>query len=454
MIIPGTPQSTPRGSYLRYRAKNAEVYKNTPCIVRAYVIETFKNEEGVTNNHRPYLYMDARLISVQPKNPADLSHGVTGITFGTDVQEKISVFYTFTDEQLGTMARNGYFSETFRIPAQLYGVPLDIEADCDIVVIPPVEGERVPVVLAQMSNAGEIIINEQSTGMDLSVLFERTDPEHAKSYGINTLELGLGDEGVTYGRMGIEELTPEQEFVDFESLGVEYNPMQLDVDSSLEAQARAAYEEHALSHEIEYGLEEVDEDEDEYDIEEGSLIDDLIEIRQALQSGEALELDEADIEAIEDAEDYQDSYLEEELREENEHGYDPSEDPSIDFEDDPAFYDFEYGEAGAFVSSEDVELMIDEDEPEFDRPDLNESEIDEIEEPEVEEPEDDLPEFDLADDESEDDAPEISESEVPTRQTVGEVDAEREYKRNLARVRRENERKMQAQKDDDSPSFD
>lgn len=125
--------------------------------------------EGPELNYRPYLHLRGELTNVEPS--VELPYGITELALRRGNGIQVDAFYEFAPHQLSELVAKGYFTEAFRVPDGLTGIPWQLPAEADFVVIGPDVDTEPPIVLMQVNGSASLQLDQATSGYDLSSYF-------------------------------------------------------------------------------------------------------------------------------------------------------------------------------------------------------------------------------------------------------------------------------------------
>lgn len=122
------------------------------------------DQQGERN--RPTLRMAGRVTEAYLEHVLDF--GLETIGYEPDCGPMVSGTYEFSHEQLAELVRRGYFESDYSIPKGLRGIEYSLPATMSGSVIAPAGVDDVPLLFADVDNAGDLgILNQENTGYDL-----------------------------------------------------------------------------------------------------------------------------------------------------------------------------------------------------------------------------------------------------------------------------------------------
>ncbi|WP_085514242.1 hypothetical protein [Plantibacter flavus] len=124
---------------------------------------------GPEENFRPYLHLRGELTSVVPE--VELPYGVDELVLRRGSGLPIDAFYNFNPRQLGDLVAKGYFTDQFRVPEEMSGIPWAIPGSADFMIVAPELEDQPPLVFMTVHNQSELDLDEQNSGYDLSSYF-------------------------------------------------------------------------------------------------------------------------------------------------------------------------------------------------------------------------------------------------------------------------------------------
>lgn len=146
--------------------------------------------EGPELNYRPYLHLRGELTNVEPS--VELPYGITELALRRGSGIQVDAFYEFAPHQLSELVAKGYFTEAFRVPDGLTGIPWQLPAEADFVVIGPDAESEPPIVLMQVNGSASLQLDQATSGYDLSSYFPdytaEQQAERSQESGLSTRE--------------------------------------------------------------------------------------------------------------------------------------------------------------------------------------------------------------------------------------------------------------------------
>lgn len=155
---------------LRERGVVAQRYEELEAEITVEVSEAELKQHNQEMNYRPFMQLTGQLQAVRPTER--LPHEVHEVTFPTGTGPVVDAYYEFSDEQLARLTAKGYFNSGFAVPENITGIPWDLPAKVDAVVLEPATENDVPVVFLQVHDTGSLNTDFDSSGYDLVDYFE------------------------------------------------------------------------------------------------------------------------------------------------------------------------------------------------------------------------------------------------------------------------------------------
>lgn len=164
-----------------------ETLRNVPVesTVHMELVELLHGEQG--SNFRPYLHLRGELTSVIPS--VELPYGVDELLLRRGSGVTIDAFYDFDSQQLGDLVAKGYFTESFRVPDEMSGIPWVLPGSADFVVVGPEFSDQPPVVFMQVHDRAALELDGQSLGDSLSRYFPDYNHEAEVQADVSNPEL-------------------------------------------------------------------------------------------------------------------------------------------------------------------------------------------------------------------------------------------------------------------------
>lgn len=131
---------------------------------------------GAETKYRPYLHVtgELRLIELETALPG----GITEIGFATGQGDRVDAYYEFDDQQLVELAAKGYFTSEFDVPTRVIGIPWELPARVDVLVVEPEALGDPAVLFAKVHDIADLRIDLETSGYDLTEYFVAVAPEH------------------------------------------------------------------------------------------------------------------------------------------------------------------------------------------------------------------------------------------------------------------------------------
>lgn len=141
-------------------------------VVSTNVFLCYHSEYDKKFPHRPYLHIMGKCHAIR----GELPYNVNEIAFAEDNGIDVDFFYEFTDAELSDMAAKGLFNKGFRCPEIFFDNDFELPVVCDFSIVNPTDDVRVPIVFAQIQNANNISISEETCGYTFGDYFEKYEP--------------------------------------------------------------------------------------------------------------------------------------------------------------------------------------------------------------------------------------------------------------------------------------
>lgn len=162
------------------------------------------------SNFRPYLHLRGELISTIPS--VELPYGVDELLLRRGSGPVIDAFYDFDTQQLSDLVAKGYFTEAFRVPEEMSGIPWTLPGQADFVVVGPEFSDQPPVVFMSVHDRSELELDGRSLGDSLSKYFPDYHPEaeaQAEAEATHTDQPQRGGSGVdVFADVEFDEFRP------------------------------------------------------------------------------------------------------------------------------------------------------------------------------------------------------------------------------------------------------
>lgn len=125
--------------------------------------------EGPEGNYRPYLHLRGELTEARPV--VQLPYGVDELALRRGGGVTIDAFYDFNQKQLGDLVKKGYFSEAFKVPEGMAGIPWTLPGKADFLVVAPELSDEPPVVFMSVHDQTSLGLDEANSGYELAEYF-------------------------------------------------------------------------------------------------------------------------------------------------------------------------------------------------------------------------------------------------------------------------------------------
>lgn len=147
---------------------------------------SYKSEHDEDNPCKPYL----RFIATCDYVEGDFPHNITKIKFNESQERPISLFYEFSDEELGVLVFKGLYHSDFEVPRIIEKSEFSVDGKVDVLCVNPDDKFKVPLMFANVSKNRILDIDKDDLeGISLVDLFEVS-----KSYQLeNDLENEIKD---------------------------------------------------------------------------------------------------------------------------------------------------------------------------------------------------------------------------------------------------------------------
>lgn len=141
-------------------------------IISSSVFLCYHSEFDRKFPHRPYLHIMGECRAIR----GDLPYNVSEITFAENHGIETDFFYEFTDKELSDMAAKGLFHKGFKCPEIFFDNKFELPVVCDFRIVNPKDEKDIPIVFAQIQNANDISISEETCGYTFGDYFEEYEP--------------------------------------------------------------------------------------------------------------------------------------------------------------------------------------------------------------------------------------------------------------------------------------
>lgn len=130
---------------------------------------------GPEENYRPYLHLRGELTEAVPV--VELPYGVSELALRRGAGLNVDAFYDFSPRQLRELVGKGYFTDQFRVPEEMSGIPWVLPGSADFLVVAPEYSDQPPVVFMSVHAQNELELDEGNSGYDLSAYFPDYVPQ-------------------------------------------------------------------------------------------------------------------------------------------------------------------------------------------------------------------------------------------------------------------------------------
>jgi hypothetical protein len=124
---------------------------------------------GPEGNYRPYLHLRGELVEARPV--VELPYGVTELALRKGAGLSVDAFYDFNQQQLSDLVAKGYFSEAFKVPEQMSGIPWTLPGKADFLVVGPASSDEPPLVFMSVHEQNSLELDEANSGYELAGYF-------------------------------------------------------------------------------------------------------------------------------------------------------------------------------------------------------------------------------------------------------------------------------------------
>ena len=142
--------------------------------IKVLVDTLYFTNHGPTSNYRPVLHVRGRLVGLVPYDTPEIAYGVTEVTFDRNMDggdSTVDAFYEFSDEQLVALVQKGFFNEGFEPPADLLNQVWQLPAHYKGIAIAPRNETEAPLVFLDVVDRDGLVIDSETSGLDLSDYF-------------------------------------------------------------------------------------------------------------------------------------------------------------------------------------------------------------------------------------------------------------------------------------------
>lgn len=142
--------------------------------IKVLVDTLYFTNHGPTSNYRPVLHVRGRLVGLVPYDSPEIAYGVTEVTFDRNMDggdSTVDAFYEFSDEQLVALVQKGFFNEGFEPPADLFNQVWQLPAHYKGIAIAPRNETEAPLVFLDVVDRDGLVIDSETSGLDLSDYF-------------------------------------------------------------------------------------------------------------------------------------------------------------------------------------------------------------------------------------------------------------------------------------------
>lgn len=120
-------------------------------------------------NYRPYLHLRGELTEVRPA--VELPYGVSELALRRGAGLTVDAFYDFNQQQLAELVGKGYFTEAFKVPEGMSGIPWKLPGKADFLVVAPALSDEPPVVFMNVREQNSLELDEANSGYELTEYF-------------------------------------------------------------------------------------------------------------------------------------------------------------------------------------------------------------------------------------------------------------------------------------------
>lgn len=142
--------------------------------IKVLVDTLYFTNHGPSSNYRPVLHVRGRLVGLVPYDTPEIAYGVTEVTFDRNMDggdSTVDAFYEFSDEQLVALVQKGFFNEGFEPPADLLNQVWQLPAHYKGIAIAPRNETEAPLVFLDVVDRDGLVIDSETSGLDLSDYF-------------------------------------------------------------------------------------------------------------------------------------------------------------------------------------------------------------------------------------------------------------------------------------------
>lgn len=197
--------------------------------VEMELVELLHGDAG--ENYRPYLHLRGELTQAVPA--VELPYGVSELALRRGSGLEVDAFYDFSPRQLAELVEKGYFTDQFRVPEEMSGIPWELPGAADFLVVAPEFSDQPPLVFMHLHEQNALELDEENSGYDLAAYF----PEYRPQSQVQ-VEAAQATQAPAYGGSGLDvfsdvefETTPQRPLTPSPAVtsGTEANPEALPV---------------------------------------------------------------------------------------------------------------------------------------------------------------------------------------------------------------------------------
>ena len=142
--------------------------------IKVFVETLYFTNHGPRSNYRPVLHVRGQLVGLTPYGSPEIAYGVTEVSFDRNMEGgnvTVDAFYEFTDEQLVSLVKKGFFNEGFEPPNDLLNQIWILPAHYEGVVVAPRNDQEAPLAFIDVIDRDGLIIDAMTSGLDLEDYF-------------------------------------------------------------------------------------------------------------------------------------------------------------------------------------------------------------------------------------------------------------------------------------------
>jgi hypothetical protein len=129
---------------------------------------------GPEDNYKPYLHLRGELTEAHTE--VELPYGVTDLGLRRGAGLPVDAFYDFDQAQLVDLVSKGYFTDAFKVPEEMSGIPWTLPGAADFLVVAPALADEPPLVFWNVHNHTGLELDKANSGYTLASYFPDYSP--------------------------------------------------------------------------------------------------------------------------------------------------------------------------------------------------------------------------------------------------------------------------------------